>query len=80
MTKTFCDRCGCEATKPYQDTSMQLVSGKKFQLRAIFELVTEPSPCGSLGLSSSTTTSADICATCQVLLLDVLKTNIKAPL
>ncbi len=79
MTKTFCDGCGVEAAQPYLDVSMQ-ISGGKFQLRAIFEHVREPAACGSIGLSSATTTSADICPACQLKLVEKLKLNIRVPL
>lgn len=76
MTRHFCDRCGSEAAHPYLEVSVKFEKRTKLQLRAIFELVTEPSSGGSLGLLSATTITADICRTCQIELVEALKLKI----
>jgi len=77
MTKTFCDKCGTEASRSYLDVGLKFGERKRFQLRAIFELIEEPAPCGSLGLSSARTSPADICSSCQLELVELLKQKLK---
>ncbi len=72
MTRNFCDKCGAEALSSYSDVTEKIGERREFQLRAVFELVEEPVPCGSIGLSNKRTSAADICRNCQFELLNKL--------
>lgn len=76
MTKTFCDKCGAEALSPTQSVSEKIGERTRFQLRAIFETVQQPAPCGSVGLASDRTSPADICRECQLKLINSLRLQI----
>lgn len=76
MTRNFCDKCGSEALSSYSDVTEKIGERREFQLRAIFELVEEPAPCGSIGLSNKRTSAADICRNCQLELLNKLTLKI----
>jgi len=76
MTRNFCDKCGAEALSSYSDVTEKIGERREFQLRVIFELVEEPSPCGSIGLSSKRTGAADICRNCQLELLNKIMLKI----
>ena len=80
MIKHFCDRCGQESVDSVHTIDEKFAERTKFRLRAIFETVFEPAPCGSLGLCSDRVQSADICLGCASLMLKRLSDKIDPPI
>ena len=76
MIKRFCEKCSAQASDPVSCATLKIGERVEFQMRCIFELVEEPAPCGSLGLSSPRISTADICVSCQIELLETLRRKI----
>lgn len=77
MTKQFCDKCGAEASNAFTEVTEKVGEWRSFNLRTIFEMIEEPAPCGSIGLSNPRISPADICRGCQIAMIESLLTKLK---